>query len=312
MIDFANKWRGEIDRTILGFLKGDEPRLWKRARDYPGRGGKRIRPALVLLGAKEAGGSERDVLKLAAAVEIFHDFTLVHDDIEDSSDFRRGKPTLHRMYGIPLANNAGDGMHVKAYMLALEYGPEILKSFMETAITIMEGQEMDIGWSETDHLPSEKEYVEMIRRKTSVLLGFSLEAGYQAVAGRRNPALRKYAESLGVAFQIIDDILGAAGDTGKTGKDADKDIEEGKKNLPMIYAVRKHPEGKRVLELLNKDKRSREEVDFIKRAIRESGALDYCRAEARKWIGRAEYDFKSEEVGMSLEDFKKFLADREF
>ena len=312
MIDFAKEWKAEIDKTVLDFMAGDEPNLWKRARDYPSRGGKRMRPALVLLGAKEAGGNEKDVLKLAAAVEIFHDFTLIHDDIEDSSDFRRGKPCLHRIHGIPLANNTGDGLHIKAYMLAAEYGHEVLKNFLQTAITIVEGQEMDLRWSESDYLPAEDEYVEMTRRKTSVLLGFSIESGYQAVTGKRNPELRNYAESLGVAFQIIDDILGAAGDTSKTGKDADKDIEEGKKNLPMIYAVKNHKDGPRVLELLNKNKRSREEIDFIKAAIKESGALGYCKAEARKWIDRAVYDFKNEEVKGHLEKFKKFLAEREF
>lgn len=311
-MDFANKWRNEVDKTILNFLKGDEPLLWERARNYPSRGGKRMRPALVLLGAKEAGGKEEDVMAMAAAVEIFHDFTLVHDDIEDSSELRRGKPCLHKIYGIPLANNAGDGMHIKSYILAARYGPEITKNFMETAITIIEGQEMDLRWSESDHLPSEEEYVEMIRRKTSVLLGFSMEAGYQIVTGKKNPKLREHAESLGVAFQIIDDILGAAGNADKTGKDVDKDIEEGKKNLPMLYAIKNHRDGNKVLELLNKKKRDRDEIDLIKRVIKESGALEYCRAEAQRWIDRAGYEFRNEEVRVHMEKFKKFLASREF
>jgi geranylgeranyl diphosphate synthase type I len=313
---YVGKWKPRVDGAIMSELarwEAELPELHGWAQAYFRAGGKRIRPALVLLGAKEAGGREEDALELAAAVEMLHNFTLIHDDIEDRSDYRRGEPTLYKAIGTELAINVGDGIYSRSFSLAAGYGPEVVRAFADTGTTIMEGQDMDIRWSrKRDWVPSEDEYIEMVRRKTSVLVGSSLELGFMAASGRRNREIYGYGEALGVAFQITDDLLGIFGDPKKTGKDADKDIAEGKRSLPIIYAVRNHEEGKGLLKLLDKPKKSAEDVARMKRLVRDSGAVGYCTGLAREWTGRATYGFKVPEVREYLEGFKEFIIEREF
>jgi len=316
-IDYVKKWKPTIDAAIMGsfepWRKDGLLELHEWAKSYFLAGGKRLRPALVLLGAKEAGGHEEDVVKLAAAVEILHNFTLIHDDIMDKSDYRRGKPTLYKVAGIDLAINVGDALFSKAFSLAADYGGAVAKKFADTTTIIVEGQDMDVRWSHKHGwLPSEDEYVEMVRRKTSVLLGSSLELGFMAVTGKENPALNRYGEALGVAFQIIDDILGIFGDPKKMGKDADKDIQEGKRSLPILWAIKKHSEGKKMLQVLDKDTKTPEDIEWVKRVVRESGAVEYCMKRAREWVDKASYPFKDKEVEKYLEGFKMFIIEREF
>ncbi|MBR9689430.1 MAG: polyprenyl synthetase family protein, partial [Candidatus Altiarchaeota archaeon] len=241
MMKFVKKWKPEVDKEIMKSLVGTVPEVWERSKDYFLRGGKRLRPALVLLGAKEAGGTETKSLRVAAAIEIMHTFTLIHDDIEDSSEFRRGDRCLHKQYGIPLAINTGDALFAKSFQLFTEESQELANEFAKTMCTIVEGQELDISWSKENRIPTEAEYISMVEKKTSELIGFSLEAGYMSASGKRSPKLREYGKRLGVAFQIIDDILGVAGNPDKTGKDVDKDIGERKKSLPIIHAIENHP-----------------------------------------------------------------------
>lgn len=312
MMRYIGRWRDRVDNEIMNHLSGDVPAVWERGKEYFLRGGKRIRPALVMLGAKEAGGSEETVIRLAAAVEILHTFTLIHDDIEDNSDLRRGDECLHIEHGIPLAINAGDLLFAKSFELASSYGPLIAERFAKTVCSIAEGQDQDISWSRGDYLPDEKEYVAMIERKAGVLIGFSLEAGYTAVTGKENIPIRDYGIAIGAAFQIIDDILGVAGNLKKTGKDIDKDILERKKSLPIIKAIELHPKGRELEQIFLKENKTDSDIKFIRASIQESGSIDYCKKLVKNIINGAGDPFKNKEVGGMLKSFSQFVIEREF
>ena len=309
---YIGRWRERIDNEIMGHLSGDVPAVWERGKEYFLRGGKRIRPVLVMLGAKEAGGSEEKVIRLAAAVEILHTFTLIHDDIEDNSDIRRGNECLHVEHGIPLAINAGDLLFAKSFELASSYGPLIAERFAKTVCSIAEGQDQDISWSQGDYMPDEDEYLSMVRRKAGVLIGFSLEAGHMSIIGKENIPIRDYGVAVGAAFQIIDDILGVAGNLQKTGKDVDKDILERKKSLPIIKAIELHPKGRELEQTFLKENKTDSDVKFIRKSIQESGAIEYCKKLVGDIISNAGAPFKNKEVGEVLKSFSQFVIEREF
>ena len=310
MKDYIGKLKPVIDEEIFRNLGGEVPGVWDRGKDFLLRGGKRIRPALVLLGMKEAGGREEKILSLAAAVEILHNFTLIHDDIEDNSELRRGKPCMHIETGIPLAINTGDLLFAKAFELAAMYGPFVSKRFAETVCGIAEGQEQDISWSSGDYIPTEEEYMGMILRKTGQLIGFALESGYMVERGETNESFRKYGLAMGAAFQIIDDVLGIAGERGKTGKDVDKDILESKRSLPVIKALEAPGSGE-FRERFLKSEKTGEDVEFIRKFVGESGSLDYCRKKAREILEGAGMPFRDKDVKEKLGALSKFILERE-
>ncbi len=210
-------------------------------------GGKRIRPLTTLLSAQAAGGDWRQSLPAAAAVEILHNFSLIHDDIEDASPTRRGRLTLWKIWGEAQAINAGDAMFAIAH-LALnrlserDVPPAItvraLRRFDETCLRLTEGQYSDMDFETRDEV-SVDEYINMITGKTAVLLSHCAELG-ALVAGQDDQTIDHYAAfglNLGLAFQVIDDILGIWGDESRTGKSAATDITTKKKTLPVLYGL---------------------------------------------------------------------------
>jgi len=212
-----------------------------------GNSGKRIRPLLCLLCCAAAGGNWPQALPAAAAIEIVHNFSLVHDDIEDDSATRRGRPTLWTLWGQPQAINTGDAMFALAH-LALgrlsERGvaPEIvvraLRRFDETCVELTRGQYVDMNFETRDGVEV-AEYVAMITGKTSVLVSLAAELG-ALIAGTDETRIRHFADfglNLGLAFQVQDDILGIWGDESVTGKSAATDITTRKKTLPVLYAL---------------------------------------------------------------------------
>ena len=309
---YIAKWKPEIDRAILSNLKGEVPSLWEKAKDYIQRGGKRLRPALVLIGAREAGGSETDVLELGAAVELFHNFSLVHDDIEDSSDLRRGKPCLHIIHGVPLAINAGDAMLIKSFQMCAKYGKEVSELFAQIMCGVAEGQELDISWSEKGHWPSEKEYMTMVEKKTGVLMGGSLLLG-SAACGNRLAGLDKLGRALGIAFQIQDDIMNVAGDVKKMGKDFGSDITEGKRTIMVIKSLEDSNKANRLREILESNTRDKELILEAIDILDSCGAIDYARELASKTVkdAFAKTEFKDPVVEEFMNDLGEFVIKRE-
>ncbi len=204
--------------------------------------GKRIRPVMCLLGNELFGEIHQDAYHIAAAVELFHNFTLVHDDIMDKAPLRRGKPTVHAVHGEPTALLGGDVMMVVAYdyinKIAPHYLNKVIALFNKTAKEVCEGQQYDMDF-ETEQDVSLDAYIKMIELKTSVLLAASLQLG--SIVGGASEGnqqhLYEFGKNLGIAFQIQDDYLDAFGDPLKFGKQVGGDIQSNKKTFLMIHAL---------------------------------------------------------------------------
>lgn len=223
------------------FLK--EPQgLYEPAEYFLGIGGKRIRPIACLMGNELFGDIEADTWKIANAIELFHNFTLLHDDIMDQAAIRRGKQTVHARNGINTAILSGDVMLVRAYeyleRISGDYIHAILALFNKTAREVCEGQQYDMDF-ETSTTVTLEDYIHMIKLKTSVLLAASLEMGAIVGGATRNNCDRLYGfgKNLGIAFQIQDDYLDCFGDPTKFGKEVGGDIRRNKKTFLLIKAL---------------------------------------------------------------------------
>jgi len=219
---------------------------WSGDNDLPAAKGKRIRPLMVALCTDAAGGDWRHALPAAAGVELIHNFSLIHDDIEDNSPLRRGRPTLWKKWNIPLAINAGDAMFTLAHLAVLQLenitsstiALQAVRLLHETCLRLTSGQHLDISYESRDVLEIEA-YWPMVQGKTAALLAASTELG-SVVAGcdrDTRATYREFGYSLGLAFQALDDLLGIWGDSALTGKSAESDLITRKKSLPVLYGL---------------------------------------------------------------------------
>lgn len=205
-------------------------------------GGKRIRPILTLMSSKLFGGETTDALSQALAVEVFHNFTLMHDDIMDNSPLRRGAQTVHEKWDINTAILSGDGMMIQAYALLQKNANDkfalLFERFNTTAWEVCVGQQMDMDFEKRTNV-SKEEYVEMIRLKTAVLLGCALELGaIQANASKKDQEhIRKFGEYVGISFQLRDDYLDTFGKKEEVGKRIGGDILADKKTFLYLHAL---------------------------------------------------------------------------
>lgn len=287
----------ELKRTIaLAFTAGLEDFQtmmayhlgWEGEGAGPDAQGKRLRPLLLLLSAASAGGKWQDALPAAAAVELIHNFSLIHDDIEDNSPRRRNRPTLWTIWGIPQAINAGDGMFNLAHLamagLAQTVSTPVAltaeKILSQTCLHLTQGQFLDISYEKRSDLSLES-YWKMVGGKTAALLAACAHIG--ALAAQATPdeceAYRLFGWSLGLAFQAQDDILGIWGEPSVTGKSAESDLVSGKKTLPVVFGLaRQGPFAKRWQE----GPLALDEVEDIARQLDMEGALEYTRERAHE------------------------------
>jgi geranylgeranyl diphosphate synthase, type I len=209
--------------------------------------GKRLRPLLCLLACEAAGGDVHRALPAASAIELIHGFSLIHDDIEDGSPLRRGRPAVWTAWGVPHAVNAGDGLFVLAYLalhrladrgVPADRCQAISLALEQACLALCEGQFFDMSF-ETHPVVELDQYLWMIRHKTATLLAASVQLGAMVASGDTELIGRYYAFglNLGMFFQIQDDVLGAWGDEQVTGKSAATDIRDRKKTLPVVYAL---------------------------------------------------------------------------
>jgi geranylgeranyl diphosphate synthase type I len=262
-------------------------------------GGIRIRPLLGLLAYASIAGDHQRALPGAAAVELGHNFSLVHDDIEDGDTERRHRPTLWSIHGIPQAINTGDTLfslsRIALHRLTELGFPDakvlrLMRLYDETCLALCEGQYLDIATGESSELMSIDAYFDMIGRKTAALIAASIEAGAllatddEAVIAR----YRAFGWALGIAFQLNDDLLGIWGAEQATGKAA-SDVAHKKKTLPVIYAAEHAgPEDRaRLLELYARAAPTRDELDEIVRILERVGARDYTRDAAHRYRDEA-------------------------
>lgn len=254
--------------------------------------GKRIRPLILLLVTETVSGDYRNALPAAASVEILHNFSLIHDDIEDNSDQRRGRDTLWRIHDVPLALNAGDAMFSLAFLaldnLANAHPPEIqLKAnqmLSATCLALTKGQHMDISF-ETQLQVETTEYLRMIRGKTAALLAASMQLG--ALLGGATSQLQRNFNQLGtnvgLAFQVHDDILGIWGDAASTGKSAASDLITRKKSLPILYGLEQKGRFSEMWEA----EITAENVPQLAAQLETEGALAYAQQKAAEYTSAA-------------------------
>ncbi|MFD2246718.1 polyprenyl synthetase family protein [Pontibacter ruber] len=233
----------KINHTLSTLRYGENPsELYEPIRYIMALGGKRIRPLLVLLAAKMYNEDVEKTLLPAAGLEVFHNFTLMHDDIMDKAPLRRGKQTVHEKWNANTAILSGDVMLVRAYQLMMQVAPDklpkVLELFSQTAAEVCEGQQLDMNFEQRGEV-SIQEYIQMITLKTAVLLGFSLELGaiLQGAPDSDAEHLKAFGDNVGIAFQLRDDLLDVYGDKDKFGKQVGGDILSDKKTFLMLTAL---------------------------------------------------------------------------
>lgn len=288
------------------------------------KGGKRLRPLLCLLVCEAAGGNPEQALPAAVAVELVHNFSLVHDDIEDASPLRRHRPTVWRVWGVPQAINVGDALFALA-QLALQGLAEqgipparALAAFevLEGAcLALTEGQYLDLNFEERLDVTVE-EYLRMIRGKTAALLAACAHLG-ALVASDDTELLthyRSFGENLGMTFQIVDDILGIWGEESVTGKPVADDIRQRKKSLPVVYALGLRAGKQGLREIYGKDKLTEEDVRRAMAILDEAGARRYAERLARDYHWRALAELEAtgveNEAQADLRELADFLIER--
>jgi geranylgeranyl diphosphate synthase, type II len=292
----------QLTRAIAEFTDALLPRdhpipeialLYKMMRDYPNRAGKMIRSRLLVASCLAHGGRFEAALPLAAALELFQNWVLIHDDIEDDSDERRGLPALHRLHPVSLAINAGDALHV--YMWKVVHGanvPGAFDEFLEMINRTAEGQHMDLGWVESKRWDVRQEdYLELVRLKTARYTVVSpFKMGALAAGCVPDLRLTEAGLDLGIAFQIRDDVLNLIGDFATYGKEIAGDLLEGKRTLMLVHLL-EHADADtraRVIVTLEKlrSEKTAGEIEFILEQMRSLGSIEHAQSLADQHANR--------------------------
>ncbi|MHB1908853.1 MAG: polyprenyl synthetase family protein [Nitrososphaerales archaeon] len=326
----------EFDKLVLDFLpKSDKnheiSELYGMMRDYPSRGGKGLRGSLCVMWAELLGSSKEDSLVTAAALEMFQNWILIHDDIEDESDLRRGLPALHKKHGVPLSINVGDALHGKMWELLLrnrevlgdEIALQILGEFCTMLNQTTEGQQIELSWTlsgKWDIL--EEDYLLMVKKKSAWYTCISPARMGVLIASKKDPTkteelldrIVKMGSDIGMAFQIVDDVLNLTGSEEKYGKEIFGDIFEGKRTIMLIDLLRKSTpeERKAILATMSKPRKEKslDEVKKVFQMMKAKGCLDYAKALANDLSnsGLAQYQSISKQIDKSRADNAETLG----
>ncbi len=281
----------EARLTQSGIFSGQPDTLYEPCRYLMSLGGKRIRPALCLMGAELFDTLSEDAFHAALGIELFHNFTLIHDDIMDKAPLRRGQPTIHARNGITAGILCGDLMCIEAYHQLSNLGaslPAVLRLFNQAASEVCEGQQLDMDFEQRNDV-SVAEYIRMIELKTSVLLAASLKIG-ALIGGATEGAADKlytFGRSLGIAFQLQDDYLDAFGDTAKLGKQAGGDILADKKTFLHLKALELSDTQDQQTLMNWQGKAHADKVSHTLELFRKSGADLRCREAVAEYSQRA-------------------------
>ena len=281
------KYRDAFESGLKNYLDKKSPEnLYEPIQYILNLGGKRIRPLLVLMSADLFGHKYKEAVSAALAIEIFHNFTLVHDDIMDSAELRRGSVTVHNKWNINTGIISGDVMLIKAYQALEEYKnplfSKLTKLLNTTALEVCEGQQYDIDFEEKVDV-NQNNYLEMIRLKTAVLIGCALKMGALIANASQEDleAIYEFGELLGIAFQIQDDYLDVYGDSISFGKKIGGDIIENKKTILFHYAMSNGSvnEKKELLKWYDKkisNELGNKKIDMVKSIFDKTNAGEAC------------------------------------
>jgi geranylgeranyl diphosphate synthase type II len=275
-------------------------------------GGKRLRPVLVLMACQLFDSNVSNAINAAHAIEVFHNFTLVHDDIMDNAPLRRGQQTVYTKWNMPIAILSGDLMMIKATQLLCETETNELKAlldmFNKTAIEVCEGQQIDMNFEARNDVTHE-EYIQMISLKTSVLLAASLHIGAK-IGGASNEDAKyiyDFGKNIGIAFQIQDDILDSFGEGVKVGKKIGGDIASNKKTLLLIELLSAcHKDDRALLEKLINETNEEAKIMGVLELYKKYQVKEFAEAEKSKYLNLA---FQSLDKVKSNVEAKKLLSD---
>ena len=329
LTEFLKQKANDFDDILAKRLAVRDPKTLYEAVSYlPMLGGKRLRPIMAYLccraHANAPNNGSEDVSHFGTVLEMIHNFTLVHDDIMDNDDLRRGKETVHKKFGLQAGINAGDALFAESfeYLAETKLDPVVIKTLVWDVASmsrgIVEGQQMDVDFeSEPDKITLE-DYLLMIEKKTALLFQTAAKGGalIAGASAEEVQAMDEFGKLIGIGFQICDDLLDVIGDQEIIGKPVGSDIKKGKKTLMVIHAYQNgSPEDiarlKKILECGNaSDCEVEEAVDILKRA----GSIDYAKELADKYKGQArafldklpESEYKSH-----LADLMSFMVERE-
>lgn len=307
----ASSIKGELESCastvndfILSSLADGRPKeLYQASSHYIRTGGKRLRPFMAIKSCELLGGTIKRALPAAAAVELVHNFTLVHDDIMDNDEMRHGTSTVHRYYGLPLAILAGDILFSKAFKLlthdcskagiSSSSVSKMVELLSDACTDICEGQAIDVDVASSSKFPSGPQYINMIGKKTAALFEVSCAMGALAAESHTSADVQNLAmfgRNIGIAFQLVDDLIGVVGDPKLTGKAAGNDLREGKKTYPILLALKnaRGEEKEKILKVFGATKNaSAADIREAARVISEIGIEADVRSAAKEHMGRA-------------------------
>ena len=287
-----------VNKYLNSKLKGNPKKLYDAAGHLIIHGGKRLRPYMVIRSCQMVGGKSSNAMGAASAVEMVHNFSLVHDDIMDNDEMRHGVPTVHKKYGMPLAILAGDVLFSKAFQiisdskLSASATTQLVSRLAKACVDICEGQLLDVKMAEEKKIPSQAEYITMIGKKTAALFDVSCAMGAICASNKSKDIsnLSSFGRNLGIAFQITDDLIGVMGDPKVTKKPVGNDLREGKKSLPILMAIKlaKGNNKKIILKAFGNSKISKNDLNKAVEVIRSLGIEESVRNQAQKYSEKAE------------------------
>ncbi|MDD5111011.1 MAG: polyprenyl synthetase family protein [Candidatus Altiarchaeota archaeon] len=323
--DYIKKTADMMQPVLLEYFKDEEQPIREMMEHPIKAGGKRVRPALLLLACEIVGGSPDKALPAAASVELLHTFTLVHDDMMDHDMERRGRPTVHAIWGDEMGIIVGDTLYSAAFRALMDLKkhkvPEgrildVMEELIRANAELHEGQILDMLYSKRSDV-LEGEYLKMIGKKTGALLESSLRMGAIVGGGSKKEvdALGRFGMCLGLAFQIKDDILGLTADEKELGKPVGSDICEGKKSLPVLHAIRNAKESER--ERLSAILERREACDLgaSMEIIRRTKSIEYSKRQLARHTLQAKKElgiFRESPAKQRLLLLSDFLLQRRF
>jgi octaprenyl-diphosphate synthase len=281
----------QVDREFVRHVESQVDLIPKIGRYIQTSGGKRVRPAVLLMAARLCGYDGERAIRYAAVVEFIHTATLVHDDIIDDSELRRGRLAVHSQWGNDVTVLLGDYLYIKSMALALTYDRlDIVRVLCDVTLRMIEGELYQLT-KNGDAAITEEEHFDIIRRKTAYLFGGSVQIG--GMLGRVSPeqeqALQEYGFNLGIAFQLVDDLLDFTGDLATVGKPLGADLREGKMTLPLIHLLQQGTgRGEQIVRGVIESRTATEEQwSELLRLLKEHRSIEYARRRAVEYAERA-------------------------